>query len=56
MRRRTCYSFACKNLGRDTTVALSPDYVITRLIDGARVMHNVMHRAYTHGADQSDGR
>jgi hypothetical protein len=39
-----------------TGIALSPDYVITRLIDGARVTHNVMHQVYTHGADQSDGR
>jgi amino acid transporter len=33
-------------------IALSPDYVITHLIDGARVAHNVMHQVYAHGADQ----
>jgi amino acid transporter len=38
-------------------IALSPDYVITHFIDGARVAHNVMHQVYTHGADQqADGR
>ena len=33
-------------------IALSPDYVITHLIDGARVAHNVMHQVYAHSADQ----
>jgi hypothetical protein len=37
-------------------IALSPDYVITRLVDGARVAHNVMHQVYTHGADQFEAR
>jgi hypothetical protein len=37
-------------------LALSPDYVITHFIDGARVAHNVMHQVYTHGAEQPDGR
>jgi amino acid transporter len=33
-------------------IALSPDYVITHLVDGTRVAHNVMHQVYAHVADQ----
>lgn len=38
-------------------IALSPDYVITHLVDGARIAHNVMHQVYAHGAEhQSEAR
>ena len=37
-------------------IALSPDYVITHLMDGTRVAHNVLHRVYTHGFDQPEAR
>jgi amino acid transporter len=36
-------------------IALSPDYVITHLLDGARVAHNVMHPLYSFGDGRGNG-